>query len=351
MCRSAGAGGPWPSRAVAVLVAVLLLAAFPALAADGTVFSGFVDASGTGDLTARTGTFGLDQTEIDVVRAVNERCTVRADLEWVKDGEGWIQDVEQGFLTYRFGGARGLEATLGKFNAPMGFESLDPVDMYQFSHALVFDYGLPTNLTGLLLARPLSERWRLTGWWVNGWDRDDTTDRPRTFGGRLDLDAGSSSHAGVSVITGQEWRRSDLDPADPAYVAPFRFRRTVVDVDGSFRPSSSLLLGVELNRGRYKRERTAQDWTGLLLMAHQDVNDWWGWTGRFGWLKDDSGRLFGARARRSAMTLASTFDLGEGAGALVEVRYDHVSRELWQDGDGAPTDHRVTAAFETTYSF
>ena len=115
-------------------------------------------------------TFGLDQTEIDLVRPIGDAGYVRADVEWVKDGEGWAQQLEQGFVSYTPEFLPGTAVTFGKFNAPIGFELLDAPDMYQFSHALVFDHGLPTNLTGAMIARPLGDKADVAAYWVNGWD-------------------------------------------------------------------------------------------------------------------------------------------------------------------------------------
>ncbi|MCH7859583.1 MAG: hypothetical protein IID14_07795 [Candidatus Marinimicrobia bacterium] len=38
--------------------------------------------------------------------------------------------------------------TIEKFSASIRFELLDAPDMYQYSHSLVFDDALPTNLRG-----------------------------------------------------------------------------------------------------------------------------------------------------------------------------------------------------------
>ncbi len=61
----------------------------------------------------------------------------------MKDGDDWAEDLEQGYVAWRPGFASRWLLTFGKLNAPMGFELPDAPDMYQFSHALVFDLDLP----------------------------------------------------------------------------------------------------------------------------------------------------------------------------------------------------------------
>ena len=103
---------------------VLTLATFPAFAQEnggggtdpggdspvsGLVeISGFVDASYTYNNFDDSNTFGLDQVEIDLSRNLGEIGSLRADLEWVSDGEGgFTLDAEQGYVTLDLGLGRG----------------------------------------------------------------------------------------------------------------------------------------------------------------------------------------------------------------------------------------------------
>ena len=80
-----------------------------------------------------------------------------------------------------------------------------------------------------------------------------------------------------------------------------------------------------------------------------------GLTLRIDHLDDQDSWLFGAvdgqsQARRS-LTIAPTFTLDEGLGALLELRVDQSDREAFLDSDGLPTDSAVTFAVEMTGSF
>lgn len=333
-----------------ILSLLVALAAVAAQADDTTGISGFVDASWSMDANSETRTFGLDQMELDVVRAVGDGVVLRADLEWVKDGDGWAQDVEQGFLAASPEFLHGAVFTLGKFNAPIGFELLDAPDMYQFSHALVFDYGLPTNLTGGMLARQLTSVIDVSAYWVNGWDANQAGgDSPKTFGGRVGYSLGEKGGLGVSMITGKEID-AGTDVDDPA--DDFEFDRTVIDVDLTLTPADGWLFGGEFNKGTYEADAVESEWTGLLVMANRTINEWLGLTVRFDWLDDPDGFVFGNGAdTRTAFTVAPTFVLGDGLGALVEIRQDMSDGMIWTDADGAATDSALTAAFEMTYTF
>ena len=341
-------------RRLILAFALLLSMTVSAFAVEDTEITGFVDASLFYSDDSGDATFGLDQVEVDVTRTLGETAVIRADLEWVKDGDGWAQDLEQGYVDWMPVFAPDLTLTIGKFNAPMGFELLDPHEMYQFSHALVFDNGLPTNLTGAKASHPLGERLTLSGWLVNGWDINDKgAGKPKTFGGRLDVAMSEKASVGLSMITGKQWCESGLDAADIDYFAPYEFERTVFDLDATFTPADAWTLGAEFNMGSYEDDGAEADWTGLLFMAHYDVNDWLGWTARFDWFDDPDGYVFesGDAETRTAFTLAPTFVLGDGVGALLELRLDSSDRDVWTDQDGHATDSNLSIALETTCTF
>ena len=92
-----------------------------------------------------------------------------------------------------------------------------------------------------------------------------------------------------------------------------------------------------------------------MAMAHVDFSPRAGLTLRVDHLDDQDGWLFGTvdgqvQARRS-LTIAPTFTLADGLGALVEMRVDQSDREAFLDSDGLPTDSAVTFAVEMTGSF
>lgn len=312
------------------------------VAAAGLEVSGFVDASHAGNLDLGTDTFGLDQVELDLARSLGERGGLRADLEWVKSGDEWALAVEQGYLDYLPPFAPRLTFTLGRFNAPIGFELLDAPDMYQYSHALVFTYGLPSNLTGAMLALAPTERVDLRAYLVNGWDNNDLGEAgPKTVGGRLGVSFGDLGGAGLAAITGAA--RADSIEVD----------RRVIDLDLTLTPLPSLLLGGEVNLGRIEAGGEEATWTGFLAMAHYDFNAWLGLTARYDWLDDPDAWLFGFAGgeTRSAIAIAPTFVLGENMGALVELRIDRSSEDVFVDKDGEAIASTTSLAFEMTYRF
>lgn len=334
-------------RETTIALFVFLLATGTALAGGETGVTGFVDASFSGNLESRVSTFGLDQMEIDIVHEINTNGSVRADIEWVKDGDGWAQDLEQGYLAYSPEFVPNWTLTFGKFNAPIGFELLDPPDMFQFSHSLVFDYGLPTNLTGMMASSDLGARLDVAAYMVNGWDDNNRPDDGfKTFGTRLGCSFGEMGGIGLSAITGREFAESGNGGGD-------LFERTVVDVDLTLTPAEGWTLGGEFNTGEIVLEGLKTSWTGFLVMAHYDVNGWFGLTGRFDSFDDRDGAVFDEATpqTRTSLTFAPTFVLGDGMGALLELRTDFSDEDVFTDSDGEAAGSTTSAAFEMTFTF
>ena len=327
--------------AVATTVATTVAVATEAPNGD-LVLSGFVDASYFHDGSTSHGSFGLDQVEIDAEKSFGTSGSLRVDLEWASDGEGgFTPDLEQGYVTYspEFIGKGAF--TFGKFNAPIGFELLDAPDMFQYSHALVFNSGLPTNLTGVMYGVPFNDSWDLAAYVVNGWDVNVDPDKDKTLGGRLGF-AAANWGGGLSAIHGTETVEDTVATT-----------LTVFDVDLFFDPTDNWTLGGELNFGDHDLGETSAGWWGFLVMSHWDFNPTVGTTIRFDYFDDqDASRLgSGVAEVRKAVAVAPTFVLGDGMGALIEARWDFSDEEVFTDSNDEPSKSAWALAFEMTFTF
>jgi len=311
-----------------------------------TEITGFADAAYFYNTSDVNGEFTVDQVEIDIIHRASKKTFVRADLEWVRVGDAHTAQIEQAFMTYTTGGPA-LDVTLGKFNAPIGFEALDPVDMYQYSHSLLFDHGGPANLTGASVAKIFDGGFDVVGHVSNGWDADAMTGGNVTWGGRGGYTKDElTGH--LSIISGKE---EDVVAGNPA-------TRTVFDVDVKYE-MEKWLFGGQFNVGDVSEETGAGDvdysWTGLLLMGHMTINEWLGMTFRYDNLNDKDGWNFGTVGgdgqMRQSFTFCPTFSLDENFGCLFELRIDKSDLDGFTNSDGEPADTETKIAFEATYSW
>lgn len=365
--------GTFLLKRITTLLPVLLLSAMPAIAQENTgdgmetgggeglsnlvEISGFVDASYTYSNLDDANTFGLDQVEIDLSKNLGGIGTLRADLEWVSDGEGgFTLDAEQGYVTLDLGMGRGEgnypTLTFGKFNAPIGFELLDAPDMYQFSHALVFDNGLPTNLTGAMLSMDLGNGVDVVVHLSNGWDQNVDANTNKMIGGRLGYSHEELGGIGFSAMRGDE----------EGLVGNL----TVYDIDLTLTPSPRLIIGGEYNYGKTELDEinAENSWNGYMVMAHYSLTDVMGLTGRYDRFNREISEIAARRSgaqdhppgflelTQQALTIAPTFALADGLGFLMELRRDFSDDEIFGNPEtGDAETSMVNFAFEMTYSF
>ncbi len=352
---------------------VLTLATFPAFAQEnggggtdpggdspvsGLVeISGFVDASYTYSNLDDSNTFGLDQVEIDLSRNLGDIGSLRADLEWVSDGEGgFTLDAEQGYVTLDLGLGRGKgkypTLTFGKFNAPIGFELLDAPDMYQYSHSLIFSNGLPTNLTGAMLAMDLGGGIDVVVHLTNGWDQNVDTNTNKMIGGRLGYSHEELGGIGFSAMRG--------DHVEPLFGTDIELvsNLTVYDIDLTLTPAPGLIIGGEYNNGKTEPKVPNSDinWNGYMVMAHYRLTDLMGLTGRYDYFTTYSNATLRSGSAKvhtttlQAFTIAPTVALTDGLGFLMELRRDFSVFERIR-GSVEREESMVNFAFEMTYSF
>ncbi len=306
---------------------------------SGPRISGFVDVSHYYDKNSKGNSAGLDQVELDFEKEISGKASLRADVEYVSDGAGgFAQDLEQGYIVYNPFSDRNFSVTFGKFNAPIGFELLDAPDMFQYSHALVFNLGLPTNLTGVMFSGQLNEKSDLCLYLVNGWDVNVDNNRDKTIGGRLGLSPTEKLNFGISGIYGSQ----NTNQAE---------KLKILDIDLTYNATDQLLFGGELNMGSEDIGGIKSDWNGFLTMFHYDFNDRFGITGRYDYFYDKVGSRTGMSQKMNAFTISPTFVLGDGFGGLFEIRYDNSDMEFFVDPDGKPIKQSITSAFELTYGF
>ena len=369
--------GTFLLQRITTLLPVLLLSAMPAIAqenkGDGgetgggeglsnlVEISGFVDASYTYSNLDDANTFGLDQVEIDLSKNLGGIGTLRADLEWVSNGEGgFTLDAEQGYVTLDLGLGRGEgiypTLTFGKFNAPIGFELLDAPDMYQYSHSLIFSNGLPTNLTGAMLAMDLGGGIDVVVHLTNGWDQNVDANTNKMIGGRLGY-----SHEELGGIGFSAMRGDHVDPLTP-WGSQLVSNLTVYDIDLTLTPAPGLIIGGEYNNSKRQPKQSPDhdlNWNGYMVMGHYRLTDVMGLTGRYEYVNTSTtiplrqgGRGNVLSQTQQALTIAPTFALADGLGFLMELRRDFSDDKMFRDPEtGDAEKSMVNFAFEMTYSF
>jgi hypothetical protein len=271
--------------------------------------SGFVDTSLSTaiipDAARKTGvTLGLDQVELDVKANVLPGLEIIADFNYMPAAGAATMDalVEQGYALWHVDGTEhGLFIRAGKWNAPVGFETIDPTGLYQFSQGLLFSMATPANLTGFALGWS-NDNVEAQLWLTNDWDTPGTAE-DGSIGGRINVSLGDTGSVGLSSTYGA----INDDPA-----------RLLIDLDAAL-TFDAVTVGAEFNYGKQDDLSSI----GFLVMANYAVSDATSFTARFDYLDRE---IMDAPYKGMSATAAGLFTLASSHNGslafITEVRAD-----------------------------
>lgn len=151
----------------------------------------------------------VDEAELDATKTFGENVRARMDLSFQPVGTSAGAGVEQAYATLNIPVRNGIEFLVGRFDAPIGFESNERGENTLFSHSVIWRALRPTSLTGLKFYYPFSDMADLHFYIVNNLrDVIGATDSAMPSGGfRVGFswgDEGNRSTVGVSGAGGPE---------------------------------------------------------------------------------------------------------------------------------------------------
>jgi len=270
--------------------------------------SGFIDGSLTGTFTA-TGDdpakglqLGLDQVELDIDVTLSPALRLRIDLQYfpAEDTSGgaalFDAIVEQGYAETTLCDT-GLFVKAGKWNAPIGYEVIDPTGLLQYSYGLLFSLATPSNLTGLAFGWA-NDATSLQLWLSNGWDQPSTR-KAVSLGGRFQQALGDAGTIGVSATYGA------FAEANP---------KLMLDVDLAL-AVGALKLGAEFNYGSQDDSSSI----GALLSLNYAFTSRFSLTLRGDYLDRE---IVGSAYKGAAVTVAGLINLAKGLDLVAELRAD-----------------------------
>jgi hypothetical protein len=110
--------------------------------------------------------FVLDQVELDLENEFGENIRARADIDF-RDVAGTViraadvMDLEQGYVTANLGIGNGMEFLIGKFDAPIGLESVDRHENVFSSYTPGYRFLMPTTIMGAKIYYEFNDNWSM----------------------------------------------------------------------------------------------------------------------------------------------------------------------------------------------
>lgn len=304
------------------------LAAAPGTAAPGVLAN-----------TNDTFEFFIDEVELDIAKSFGENIRLRADLDFGRVASGSGPAVafvlEQAYATANIPLGNGVEFLLGRFNTPIGFESVDVAENDTISKSILVRGMRPANTTGAKIYYAFSDLVDLHFYVVNTLYADSNVkinDIPST-GFRLGFnwgDPGTESTFGFSGLFGPESRVSNKH---------FTFGG---DADLNWWLTESFALGLEALFVRSDAvTQTANITPGSnleamagLLNLHYLFSDVWDGTLKYVFAKQYDGtasnapnpmNLTGGEQAIHEIVLAGQYAVADAAKVKIEGRFDIVN--------------------------
>jgi len=278
--------------------------------------------------------FFLDGVELDIMKSFGENVRLRADLDFGRvnssgaDTQAFV--LEQAYATANIPAGNGVEFLVGRFNAPIGFESVDVADNDLISQTILIRSQIrPVGLTGAKIYYAFSDLVDLHFWAANRIINDDNFGRTANMpalGARIGFnwgEEGTESTFGISPFFG---------PSDGSSNRHYSFG---VDADINWWLTESFALGLE---GIYRRDNALvpgvdenlNTFAGLLNL-HYVFSDVWDGTLRYSMAMQRQGTNgsidyigVGIKQQVHEIALGGGYAVADGAKFKLEGRFDIV---------------------------
>lgn len=311
--------------------------------------------------------FVVNQVEIDLAKSFGENIRLRADLDFGDFGNTGqlgadLFDLEQAYVTANLAAGNGIEFLIGKFNAPVGVESVDTRDNWLISYAPPFRYMTPKEVTGAKLYYAFSDLIDLHWAVVNDLNANGFGDSalPSTLF-RLGFNWGEEGNESTLGISGGLGPESDPAAGGASNNAHWDF---FGDMDALIALSDTVNLGAE---GVYRQSNSLAGGANQKAISgfaalNYEASDVWDVTFRAGWMWEinppNARGGSGASTTGGSWTGAGTdgtlysgsvgagYQIADGAKLKLEYRFD------WYNTTGAAGNNdsqSVAAQFAYTF--
>lgn len=291
---------------------------------------------------AEPGDFGF-RVDLGAGASQPEITAARGLFRNVETGEAGHFDVEQAYVSYVAHVGRGLRFDLGKFYAPVGYESVERYDACNdnATRSFLFGYSAPFTTTGLKITYPFSETWSGGVMVVQGWDDVSDNNTGKSVGVQIAYTPGAALGLYLNYVGGPEQPGNDSN------------WRSVYDVCATWKPASALTLGLNVDYGHEKdalgpgRSGTWYGAAGYLVYRFTDRFQLALRVERF---YDEDGARTGVSQKLDKVTLTPSCKIGKHFVIRGDLRVDRSDKRPFQKDDHF-TDRQPTVTLNLLFVY
>lgn len=289
------------------------------------------------------GGFGLNQTGLVVERAASaedgRRWGFRLDLmagQATDTLQGSRQNESrpevyrhlfQAYGTYIVPVGRGVTVDFGKWASALGPEGNYTKDQINYSRSYFFNY-LPFYHMGFRVSYPLSRKWKVSYWLVNGANQTEDFNGYKSQLGQIVLQPTRNLSWTVNYYSGREQRDEAGRRAAP------RGRLHLIDTYAFWNVTDRLMVGGEYDFAVNREESggAPQRLTGGAAYLRYQMTRRTYFGQRYAWLRDSAGLFSGRTQNLQDVTATLGFRPVEGFETRFEFRRDASNRLFFPRG-------------------
>lgn len=225
-------------------------------------------------------------------------------------GSAVYQHIGQAYVSYLAPVGNGLQLDFGKFNTPVGAESVRSQDNWNYSRSLNFALAIPRNHSGLRATYAFNDTVAVTGLLVNGWNNVVDNNSGKSIGGQITLTPTAGFKLSTAYIGGPETDDSNKN------------WRHLWDTVATYQVTPTVSLAANYDYGTDTQGTKTVKWQGISGSLRLQPTDWFAFTPRVEYYNDADGYTTGVVQSIKATTLTLEFKHKDGVLTRIEYRGD-----------------------------
>ena len=230
--------------------------------------------------------------------------------------------IQQAYLSVVVPIGKGLTINGGKMVTHMGAEVIESYLNINYSRSLLFAYAIPYYHVGICALYPFSEKFSVTGYIMNGWNRSTENNTKKTFGGSVSWLPKDNLNIIGNWIGGAEETNTDN-------------RRNVLEAIMNYTAGNNLSFVFD---GVYGNERLLtndiQIWKGTAITGKYSFSDITALALRAEVFSDPQGYMTGTAQDLKEITLTYEFKYLSNLILRLEYRRDWSTVNTFNNSDG-----------------
>jgi hypothetical protein len=326
-----------------------------------TELTGFVDAyygwnfNGEGpallrnfDVNHNEFSFALAEVALEKKATADSRVGFRLDFDagqtadmvnsFEPGGPEFLDNLQQGYVSFLAPVGKGLQIDFGKFVTPHGAEVIETRDNWNYSRGLLFALAIPYYHMGVRIGYPVTDTVSVTGFVVNGWNNVRENNNAKTLGGSVAIKPNDRLSIVQNYMVGAE----QPDNSDDL--------RHLFDTVVSFALTDKVSLMGNYDYGRDEIVGESVDWSGVAGYLKYQHNENLAFIPRFEVIWDSKAFTTGAVQNVKEFTLTGEYKFS-GLISRLEFRQDFSDEEFFPDGDGGFKKNQSTLTLGLVYAF